>query len=317
MLGDQIGAGRFVADGAALHQAGFPTVDIRPARDPGLLHRGFHYNKLDPARESSAPSGVIGCVKRAVALAVVALDAVGAGTRLPGPPASAIPALSRGDNALRDDQTFAAIEAYSGAIELRPESMLAYLRRGQTYKRRGDRGDLDAAARDFRKAAALDPTAVAPLEELGDVNYQLQRYGRAAEAYERDLKLDDRSARLSYKLALARYRDGDVDAALDALAQAVRLDDRQADAHYLLGLCLRDKQPHAEGDARVRTGDRARTRARFRRARSSPISTAPGRRRATRSSNCRCSPRSIRPASNARLRSPWRTRTPGMRISRS
>ena len=148
-------------------------------------------------------------------------------------------ALTRGDNALRDDQTFAAIEAYSGAIELRPDSMLAYLRRGQTYRRRGDRGDLDAAARDFRTAAMRDPTATRPLEELGDVNYQLQRYGRAADAYERGLRLDDRSARLSHKLALARYRDGDIDAALTTTTQTLRLDDRMADAHYLLGMCLR------------------------------------------------------------------------------
>ncbi len=46
--------------------------------------------------------------------------------------------LTRGDTALHDDQTFTAIEAYSGAIALRPDSMLAYLRRGQTYRRRGD-----------------------------------------------------------------------------------------------------------------------------------------------------------------------------------
>jgi tetratricopeptide (TPR) repeat protein len=150
-------------------------------------------------------------------------------------------AITRGDNALRDDQSFAAIEAYSGAIELRPDSMLAYLRRGQTYQRRGDRGDLDAAARDFRTAAALDPTAIRPLEELGDLNDQLKRYGRASEAYERGLRLDDRSARLSYKLALTRYRDGDVDAALTTVTQAVRLDERVADAQYLLGLCLRAK----------------------------------------------------------------------------
>jgi tetratricopeptide (TPR) repeat protein len=150
-------------------------------------------------------------------------------------------ALTRGDNALRDDQTFAAIEAYSGAIELRPDSMLAYLRRGETYRRRGDRGDLDAAARDFKAAAALDPTATRPLEELGDVLYQLQRYARAAEAYERCLRLDDRSARVSGKLAFAQYRDGNIDAALAALTQTVHLDERMADAQYLLGMCLREK----------------------------------------------------------------------------
>jgi len=152
--------------------------------------------------------------------------------------------LTRGDTALRDDQTFNAIEAYSGAIALRPESMLAYLRRGQTYLRRGDRGDLEAAARDFRTAAGLDPTATRPLEALGDALFQSQLYARAAAAYERYARLDDRSARVSYKLALSRYRDRDVNGAIAALKDTLRLDDHQADAQYLLGLCLRE-QGHA------------------------------------------------------------------------
>lgn len=151
-------------------------------------------------------------------------------------------ALARGDSALRDDQTFTAIEAYSGAIELRRDSMLAYLRRGQTYQRRGGRGDLDAAARDFKTASRLDPAATRPLEELGDVLYQLERYTPAAEAYERGLRLDDRSATVAYKLALARFRDGNVDAALTALNQVVRIDDHLSDAYYLLGVCLREKR---------------------------------------------------------------------------
>lgn len=155
-------------------------------------------------------------------------------------------AVRRGDAALRDDLTFAAIEAYSFAIGLRPDSMLAYLRRGETYRRRADRGDLDAAARDFRTAASLDPSAARPLEELGDVSYQLQRYDRAADAYERALRLDDRVARLAYKLALARYRDGDLDAALSAVTQATRIDGQMADAHYLLGVCLREKRRPVE-----------------------------------------------------------------------
>jgi tetratricopeptide (TPR) repeat protein len=149
--------------------------------------------------------------------------------------------LTRGDKALRDDQTFGAIEAYSGAIALRPDSMLAYLRRGQSYQRRGDRGDLDAAVHDFRKAAQLDPAATRPLEALGDALYQLQRYDRAADMYSRWVRLDDRSARVNYKLALSRYRDGDLEAALIALNESVRLDDTMAHVHYLLGLCLREK----------------------------------------------------------------------------
>jgi len=184
-------------------------------------------------------------MKRSLAVvAVLALGAMGA--------VSACQAVARqreyrrllglGDSALHEEQTFAAIEAYSGAITLRGDSMLAYLRRGETYQRRGDRGDLDAAARDFRKAASLDPSATHPLESLGDVLYQVQRYGNAADAFAQCLRLDDRSARVSYKLALSRYRDGDVEGALAAVNQSVRLDDRMADAYYLLGICLREKR---------------------------------------------------------------------------
>jgi tetratricopeptide (TPR) repeat protein len=149
--------------------------------------------------------------------------------------------LTVGDNALRDDQPVNAIEAYSGAIALRPSSMLAYLRRGQAYQRRGGRGDLDAAARDFRTAANLDPAATRPLEALGDVLFQTQQYERAISAYERCARLDDRSSHVTYKLALARFRARDVDAAIAALKDTLRLDERSADAQYLLGVCLREQ----------------------------------------------------------------------------
>ena len=149
--------------------------------------------------------------------------------------------LTSGDNALRDDQPVNAIEAYSGAIALRPSSMLAYLRRGQTYQRRGERGDLEAAARDFRTAANLDPAATRPLEALGDVLFQAQQYDRAISAYERCVRLDDRSSRVTYKLALARFRGRDVDAAITALKDTLRLDERSVEAQYLLGVCLREQ----------------------------------------------------------------------------
>jgi len=145
--------------------------------------------------------------------------------------------LARGDAALRDDQTYGALEAYDGALALRSDSMLAHLRRGETYQRRGD---LERAARDYRTAAGLDPAATRPLDELGDVMYQRQRFLLAAKAYERYVQIDDRSPRVIYKLALAHYRDRNLDAAVAALDQAVRQNDRLTDAYYLLGMSLRD-----------------------------------------------------------------------------
>ncbi len=151
--------------------------------------------------------------------------------------------LDRGDEALQTEQPVPAIEAYSGALVLRPDSLLARLRRGEAYQRRGD---LEAALRDFRDAAALDAAATRPREELGDVFYQLQRYQRAAEAYESVLAIDDRLARVDYKLALARYRAGDTRGAITALARTSQGADASAEMHYLLGLAYRDADRPAD-----------------------------------------------------------------------
>jgi len=158
--------------------------------------------------------------------------------------------LARGDAALADEETFAAIEAYSGAIALRSDSMVAHLRLGETYLRGNN---LEEAAREFRLASRLDPSATRPLEELADVAYQQLNYRGAVEAYQRCLRLDDNSARVSYKLALSWYRSGDVDRALQSLKDAIRLDPRMADAYYLLGVCLRERhggRDDSPGDAR-------------------------------------------------------------------
>jgi tetratricopeptide (TPR) repeat protein len=156
--------------------------------------------------------------------------------------------IARGDAALAAEDTLAAIEDYSGAIGLRPDSMLAHLRRGETYR---DRGDLENAARDFREASALDPTATRPLEQLGDALYEQQRYKAAVDAYGARLRLDDRSAAIRYKVGLAYYRDRNLDGALAALKEAARLDDQMADAHYLMGVCFKEQNKPAEAVAEL------------------------------------------------------------------
>ena len=168
--------------------------------------------------------------------------------------------IERGDAALARDDTFAAIENFSGAITLKDDSMLGYLKRGEAYRRRQqlDSGGkdarqvpkfdpaADAAMRDLRRAAALDPLAPRPVELLGDVNYALLRYDRAVEQYQRYIELDDRSPRVLYKLALAQYRAGRPRPAVAALQKAVAINDRFPEAYYLLGLCFRDLQRRTE-----------------------------------------------------------------------
>ncbi len=143
--------------------------------------------------------------------------------------------IAEGDRALAKDETLLAVEAFSGAITLRQNSMLAYLKRGEAYRRGGDSRK---ALRDLRQAAELDPAATKPHELLGDLNVDLERYARAQQSYEACVRLDERSPRVLYKLALVRYRLGQAQSATGPLRQALALDDRFAPGYYLLGLCL-------------------------------------------------------------------------------
>ncbi len=168
--------------------------------------------------------------------------------------------IDRGDTALGKNDTFTAIESFSGAIALKNDSMLGYLKRGEAYRRRQQldapavesrqvpRFDpaADASMRDLRKAAELDPVAPRPLELLGDVNYGLRRYDRAAELYQSYVELDDRSPRVLYKLALAHYSARRPRASIAPLNEAIAIDDRFAEAFYLLGLCLRDVENYKD-----------------------------------------------------------------------
>jgi tetratricopeptide (TPR) repeat protein len=144
--------------------------------------------------------------------------------------------LASGNRALGTDQAFAAIEAFSGAIALRDDSMVAYLRRGEAYRKRGE---LEAALRDFRAASRIDRNAFKPAELMGDLEYDLGRFAKAAEAYRRCAAIDDANARVQYKLGLALFRAGDAAGAVAPLRRTAVLDPRMAEARYALALSLR------------------------------------------------------------------------------
>jgi tetratricopeptide (TPR) repeat protein len=152
--------------------------------------------------------------------------------------------LAEGERATAARSTLEAIEAYSGALALRPDSMLAHLKRGDSYRLRGD---FEPALRDLREAAALDSTAPQPVELLADVNAAMGRYDRAIELYLQFLALDERSPRVLYKLGLAYYRTHRPSQAIEPLERALAMDDKLSEAHYLLGVSLREERRPQDG----------------------------------------------------------------------
>jgi tetratricopeptide (TPR) repeat protein len=148
--------------------------------------------------------------------------------------------LSTGEQRLAAHDTSAAIEAFSGALALRPDSMVSHFRRGAAYRAQGQRED---AIRDLREAIRLAPDATAPFVSLGDLYDAEGDWVRAAEAYgEAATRLKDQDPSLLYKLALAHYRAGSPALAIGPLQRAVTRDDSMGEAHYLLGVAYRDTQ---------------------------------------------------------------------------
>ena len=145
--------------------------------------------------------------------------------------------IAEGDAAITADRPFQAIEAYSGAISRKPDSMLAHYKRAAVYQ---EQNQLEAALRDFRSASDLDPSSLRAIESLGDVNVAMGHHERAIERYESYITLDDHNPRVLYKLGLARYRSGRVRDAIKPLQQVLAIEPAIGEAHYVLGLAQRD-----------------------------------------------------------------------------
>lgn len=145
--------------------------------------------------------------------------------------------IEEGDIALSQGRTYAAIEAFSGALVFRPDSMLAHLRRGEAYQQQEE---YEAAIRDLSAAARLDPNATQPLERLGEVYADRGDFHTAAEWFTRAADRDVSSATLAYRAGYGLYRAGRVQHAVAPLKRAVEQAPDAAQMHHALGLALRD-----------------------------------------------------------------------------
>ena len=161
MLGHQLGAGVLVAGGAALDQRRFAAADLGPGNGWNWLHGQSFCHFTTPGsgglltlKIRTRPPGrkVPGSLPGPAGSPV---RMTGSETRRPCHPgrgrlhcgrlygyASARrerdfrQLVDRGDAALARTTLFAAIESFSGAIALKNDSMLGYLKRGEAYRRR-------------------------------------------------------------------------------------------------------------------------------------------------------------------------------------
>jgi tetratricopeptide (TPR) repeat protein len=148
--------------------------------------------------------------------------------------------LQTGEEALAAGNAFAAIEAFSGAVALRPDQMPGYYRRAEAYRQQRQ---FEKAAADLRAALRLAPDAAQPRVALGDLFEAQGDHGQAAGWYRAAAdRLRDADPALLYRLAAAFYRAGRPAAAIQPLQLALTRNESFAEAHYLLGLAHRDTQ---------------------------------------------------------------------------
>ncbi|MFO0600084.1 MAG: tetratricopeptide repeat protein [Myxococcaceae bacterium] len=102
-----------------------------------------------------------------------------------------------------------------------------------------DRGWLEEAQKEFKKAIELDPNSAHAYENLATVHAEKKEFVEALRAYLRSLELEPESATGHYNLAcfLSQYA---LDFAISEYREAIELEPDSPDSHLNLGLTLAD-----------------------------------------------------------------------------
>ena len=111
-----------------------------------------------------------------------------------------------------------------------------------------DRGWLDEAIKEFKKAIELDPASAHAHDNLATVYSEKKLYAQALEEYLTALRLEPDSATAHYNLAcfLATHAH---DMAIEQYKDAIELDPEYPDAHLNLGMTYADLDQREEAKA--------------------------------------------------------------------
>lgn len=141
-------------------------------------------------------------------------------------PANLPPSYGASINATPD----ARIAACNTAIESRPDASATdraalFISRAEAYD---DKGDVDRAIADLNKAIELDPNSVVAFENRGTLFVRSGKPDRAIEDYDEAIRLDPNYAQAHADRGVAYYIKGNYARAIENYSEAIRLDPKHA-----------------------------------------------------------------------------------------
>jgi tetratricopeptide (TPR) repeat protein len=131
------------------------------------------------------------------------------------------------------DNLALAIKDYDKAIELNPDFEIAYYNRGLACS---SQGDIESAIRDFDKAIELNPHSALAYSNRGNAYLKKGNPGMAIEDYNKAIELNPNSATTYYTRGNAYGTKGELASAIKDYVKALALNPHYAEAYNNLGL---------------------------------------------------------------------------------
>jgi tetratricopeptide (TPR) repeat protein len=159
-----------------------------------------------------------------------------------------------GDRLLASDMAVEASRSFTGAIGLKPDEPLAYVKRADAERRQGN---LARALEDVEKAGALSGDVLLVSSRLADLLYESERFDEAALHYEKILAHVPDSPGILYQLGLTHFRAGRAAEAIEVLNAAADRTRGFWEAYYLRGAVFLsiggDSEAESDFQAALRT----------------------------------------------------------------
>lgn len=158
----------------------------------------------------------------------------------------------QGDRCYNLGQYAEAVDSYSTAIDMQPESAQFYNDRGCTYNRLEE---YNKAISDLDKAIELDPKFASAYNNRGYAYDRLEEYDKAISDFKKSIELDPKQANPYKHYGVIWKKRGDFAKALELITKAIELDPKYKKAFKVRAEVYRSLGKIAEAEADEATAE--------------------------------------------------------------